>query len=80
VGVSANVGGSPDPAKSKYGSGPLDDRGGVDDATILRHLAPLRAARTWLPAPTAGDATNVQLHRVLVSGGAAGAVELRGNE
>jgi hypothetical protein len=75
-----NVGDSPDPARSKYGSGPLDDRGGVDDATIVRHLAPLRCARTWLPAATAAGATNVQLHRVLASGGPTGAVELRGKE
>lgn len=32
------------------GSGPFDDRGGVDDATIIRHLAPLRSTRPWVPA------------------------------
>ena len=41
----ANIGDHPDPAKSASGAGPLDKRGTVDDATLLRHLAPLRAAR-----------------------------------
>ena len=47
-----NVGDHPDPAKSKFGAGPLEDRGGVDDATILRHLEPLRKARVSLPILT----------------------------
>ena len=71
----ANVGDHPDPAKSKYGSGPLDDRGTVDDATILRHLEPIRAARVWLPSATPAGKTDVRLHRIMVSGGRGAVVE-----
>ncbi len=73
----ANVGDSPDPAKSNSGAGPLDDRGGVDDATILKHLAPLRKARVWLPTETPTGVTNVRIHRVMVNGGRPAAVEIR---
>ncbi len=73
----ANVGDSPDPAKSKSGAGPLDDRGGVDDATILKHLAPLRKARVWLPTETPTGVTDVRIHRVMVTGGNPAAVEIR---
>ena len=75
--ISANVGDSPDPAKSKSGAGPLDDRGGVDDATILKHLAPLRKARVWLPTETPTGVTYVRIHRVMVNGGRPAAVEIR---
>ena len=73
----ANVGDSPDPAKSKSGSGPLGDRGGVDDATILKHLAPLRQAGVWLPTETPTGVTDVRIHRVMVTGGRPAAVEIR---
>jgi hypothetical protein len=76
----ANVGDNPDPAKSKYGSGPLDDRGGVDGATVLRHLAPLRAARTWLPGDVPVGVTDVRIHRVMASGGRDAVVEFRAEE
>jgi hypothetical protein len=72
----ANIGDSPDPAKSKSGTGPLDDRGGVDDETILKHLSPLRKARVWLPAETPVGATDVQIHRLMVAGGNPYAVEI----
>jgi hypothetical protein len=75
-----NVGEHPDPAKSKYGSGPLEDRGGVDDATILRHLTPLREARVWQPGDAPEGATNLQIHRVMASGGRDATVEFRGGE
>ena len=73
----ANVGDSPDPAKSTSGAGPLDERGGVDDATILRHLAPLRQASVWLPTETSTGVTDVRIHRVMVTGGGPAAVEIR---
>ena len=45
-----NIGDDPDPAKSKFGSGPLADQGGVDDATIPGNIsAPLRTTRPWIP-------------------------------
>jgi hypothetical protein len=68
----ANVGDHPDPAKSKYGAGPLADRGGVDDATLLRHLAPLRQARVWLPEAAPAGATDLRIHRVMLRGGGGG--------
>ncbi|HLJ96686.1 MAG TPA: glycosyl hydrolase family 28-related protein [Gemmataceae bacterium] len=73
----ANRGDHPDPAKSKFGSGPLDDRGSVDDATILRHLEPLRSARAWLPDAIPSGKTDVRLHRVMATGGREAVVELR---
>ncbi len=76
-----NVGDHPDPAKSKFGAGPLANRGGVDDATLLRHLAPLRQARVWLPDAAPAGVTDLRIHRVMFrgGGGAAGGavVELR---
>ena len=73
----ANIGDSSDPAKSKSGAGPLDERGGVDDATIIKHLAPLREARVWLPAEAPAGVADVQIHRVMVTGGRPAAVEIR---
>ncbi len=74
----ANLGDHPDPAKSASGAGPLEDRGTVEDATLLRHLAPLRTARVWLPdAAVAADATDLSLHRVMVRGGQGAVVEFR---
>jgi len=75
----ANIGDHPDPAKSASGAGPLENRGTVDDATLLRHLAPLRAARVWLPdgsVPT--NAADLRLHRVMAAGGHGAVVEFQG--
>jgi hypothetical protein len=72
-----NIGDHPDPAKSKFGAGPLDDRGGVGDATIIRHLAPLRAIRPWVPTATPAGRNDLSIHRVIASGGRGAVVELR---
>ena len=72
-----NIGEDADPAKSRSGAGPLDDRGVVDDATILKHLAPLRAARVWLPEEGPAGVTCVRIQRVMVQGGCEAAVEFR---
>lgn len=72
-----SVGDHPDPAKSKFGSGPLEDKGGVEDATILRHLAPLRQAKVWLPQVSQPGVTDVRLYRIMVSGARGAAVEFR---
>jgi hypothetical protein len=73
----ANLPEHPDMSRSRDGSGPLADRGAVDDAALLAHLAPLREARVWLPgAPGAGD-MDLRFHRVMVSGGTPAAVEFR---
>lgn len=75
----ANIGDHPDPAKSASGAGPLDNRGTVDDATLLRHLAPLRAARVWQPeAPVPAQVTDLRVHRVMADGGRGAVVEFRG--
>lgn len=75
----ANIGDHPDPARSASGAGPLDNRGTVDDATLLRQLAPLRAARVWFPdASVAADATDLRVHRVMASGGRGAVVEFAG--
>ncbi|HET6251051.1 MAG TPA: glycosyl hydrolase family 28-related protein [Tepidisphaeraceae bacterium] len=74
----ANIGDDPDPAKSRRGAGPLEDRGHVDDATLLRHLAPLREARVWLPETTPAGTTDVRIYRVMASGGRDAIVEIRG--
>ena len=42
----------------------------MDDATLLRHLAPLRYARVWLPdALSPADVTNLRIHRLMATGG-----------
>lgn len=63
-----NVGDNPDPARPKYGSGPLADRGSVDDATILRHLAPLRATHAFDPAMLPAVQSDIRLYRVIATG------------
>jgi len=73
----SNIGESPDPAKSRSGAGPLADRGTVDDATIVRHLAALRESRTWIPSARPAGVTDVQIYRVMVAGGYPAAVEIR---
>jgi hypothetical protein len=74
----ANLGDRPDPAKSGSGAGPLDNRGTVDDATLLLHLAPLRQARVWLPdASIPATATDLRIHRVMASGSAGAVMEFR---
>jgi hypothetical protein len=75
----ADIGDHPDPAKSASGAGPLANRGTVDDATLLRHLAPLRTARVWLPdASVPANTTNLRIHRVMASGGHGAVVEFQG--
>ncbi len=46
-----SVGDHPDPAKSKFGSGPLEDKGGVDEATPSEAPGASAASGTkvWLP-------------------------------
>jgi len=74
----ANIGDHADPAKSASGAGPLENRGTVDDATLLRHLAPLRAARVWLPdASRPANTTDLRIHRLMAIGGHGAVVEFR---
>jgi len=74
----ANIGDHPDPAKSTVGAGPLKDRGVVEGPTLLRHLAPLRAARVWLPdTPVPTNTTDLRIHRVMASGGHGAVIEFR---
>jgi hypothetical protein len=74
-----NAGDHPDPAKSKFGSGPVENKGNVDDATILRHLEPLRTCRIWHPASAPAGVTNVRIHRLMLRGGSDCVLELRRN-
>lgn len=41
--------------------------GGLDDAVLLRHLAPLREARVWEPADVPAGSTDLRIHRVMVN-------------
>jgi hypothetical protein len=72
-----NLGDSPDMARSPKGSGPLEDHGGVDDATLLKHLAPIREARVWVPGQTAPGVTDLRIYRVMADGGYEATVEVR---
>jgi hypothetical protein len=72
-----NVGDHPDPAKAHFGSGPLEDRGGVDDSSILHHLALLRSTYPWTPALTSAGQAGICLYRVIASGGRGAIVEIR---
>ena len=70
-------GDNPDPAKSKFGSGPLEDKGGVDDATILKHLELLRTTKPWLPNATPAGKTDLRIQRVICNGGREAVVEIK---
>jgi hypothetical protein len=73
-----NIGDSADTQGSTIGPGnPLAEQSCVDDATILRHLAPLRAAKPWSPSETPAGMTDVRIHRVVASGGGGPTVEIR---
>jgi hypothetical protein len=73
-----NVGEHPDPARSASGAGPLDNRGTVDEARLLQHLAPLRATRVWRPSgATPAGTTDLRIHRVIADGGQGAVVEFR---
>lgn len=75
----ATMGGHTDPARSASGAGPLDNRGTVHDATLLRHLASLREALVWLPAgSTPTNVTDLSIPRVIAGGGRAAVVEFQG--
>ena len=47
------------------------------DSTLLRHLAPLREARVWLPAESRARTTTLRIYRVMAVGGADAVVEFR---
>ncbi len=74
-----NFGDHPDPAKSKYGSGIIEDLLGIDDATILRHLAPMRQARIWLPGDKQlpSESTDIRIYRLMISPCVETSVELK---
>jgi hypothetical protein len=74
----SEIGENPDPAKSKSGSGPLENKGTVDDATILKHLAPLRKARVWYPRARNPQSTDLRIYRVMASGGGSATVSVAG--
>ena len=41
----------------------------IPDTELLRHLAPLREARVWLPGDVPAHATDLEIHRVMATGG-----------
>ena len=68
----------------KNGFGFLDnigEHGGgtstITDAVLLRHLAPLRKSRVWLPGEAPVHATNLRIYRVRATGGVGAVVEFR---
>lgn len=73
-----NIPENPDPARSSYGSSPLDDRGGVDDRTVLRHLEPMRKVCPWIPSPTSSG--DIMLHRVIATSEAGTTVIVRASD
>lgn len=74
-----DVGDQIDPARSSYGSGTLEDNIGVDDATILHHLTPMRQSRVWLPGDRQSlpGSTDIQIYRLMVSSDHEIAVEIK---
>jgi hypothetical protein len=63
-----------DPAEASGAPGSL---GTVSDAALLRHLAPLREARVWLPGEVPPHTTNLRIYRVMATGGKGAVVEFR---
>jgi hypothetical protein len=57
--------------------GEPESRGTVSDATLLRHLAPLREARVGLPGEAPAHTTNLRFYRVMATGGNRAVVEFR---
>jgi hypothetical protein len=55
----------------------ISSKGAVSEAALLRHLAPLREARVWLPGESSAHATDLRIHRVMASGGQGAVVEFR---
>lgn len=55
--------------KKANGYGALDNRGEADDAFIRKMLAPIRAARTSPPESVPAGATDLRMHRVIVTAG-----------
>lgn len=75
-------GNTQNPALAANGYVALEDQpGDIDASLVLRHLAPLRQARVWLPGEgsNAGDraVTNVSIHRVFATGKGDTVVEIR---
>ncbi|MCX8108502.1 MAG: hypothetical protein N3G20_06835, partial [Verrucomicrobiae bacterium] len=74
----ANITEQPDTAVPLAGTGGVDYRCAVGEATLLRHLAPLRSGRVWLPDASApANITNIRIHRVMASGGHDAVVEFQ---
>ena len=74
---------SPDGSFMKDGFGFLENIGSpqyVSDAALLRHLAPLREARVWLPGETPAHTTNLRIYRVMVTEGTGAVVEFRADK
>jgi hypothetical protein len=71
-----NTGDPSDIARSPQGAGPLADHRGVDDETLLNHLAPLRQARVWNAGPTPPGVTDLRIQRVMADGGSLATVEI----
>jgi len=59
----------------------IGDLGGstntITDEVLLRHLAPLRKSRVWLPGEAPVHATNLRIYRVRATGGVGAVVEFR---
>jgi hypothetical protein len=66
-----------DPAEASAVSG---SRGTVSDAALLRHLAPLREARVWLPGEVPAHTTNLRIYRVMATGSRGAVVEFRAGQ
>jgi hypothetical protein len=71
-----NLGDHRIPATAKSAAGPQDNEG-VDDVTILRHVAAIRANRPLYPLAALGGQTDIRIHRVVASGGRGATVEIR---
>jgi hypothetical protein len=71
-----DAGDLPIPPGVKSNAGPQDDRA-VDDITILRHVAAIRAIRPFAPLALSDEKTDVRVYRVFATGGSGATVEFR---
>ena len=56
-----------------------EDKDGVRDQTILKHLKPIRDARVWTPSQPKNGVSLLNIRRIIARGDVGAIVEFLGN-